>query len=33
MHYYKSRKGKKSNSYVLFDKNKGQLWVSIQYLD
>ena len=33
MLYYKSRKGKKSNSYVLFDKNKGQLWVSIQYLD
>ena len=31
--YYKSRNGKNSNSYALFDKNKGQLWVSIQYLD
>ena len=25
--------GKNSNSYALFDKNKGQLWVSIQYTD
>jgi len=33
MLYYKSRNGKKSNSYVLFDKNKGQIWVSIQYAD
>ena len=31
--YYKSKKGKKSNSYALFDKNKGVLWVSIQYFD
>jgi hypothetical protein len=31
--YYKSRTGHKSNSYVLFDKNKEQLWVSIQYAD
>jgi hypothetical protein len=31
--YYKSRTGNKSNSYVLFDKNKEQLWVSIQYAD
>jgi hypothetical protein len=31
--YYKSRNGKKSNSYVLFDKVKGQIWVSIQYAD
>jgi len=33
MLYYKSKKGKKSNSYALFDKNKGILWVSIQYFD
>jgi len=33
MLYYKSRNGKKSNSYALFDKNKGQLWVSVQYAD
>jgi hypothetical protein len=33
MHYYKSKKGKKSNSSVLFDKTKGVLWVSIQYFD
>lgn len=33
MLYYKSRNGKNSNSYALFDKNKGQLWVSIQYVD
>jgi len=33
MLYYKSRNGKNSNSYALFDKNKGQLWVSIQYTD
>jgi hypothetical protein len=33
MLYYKSRNGKNFNSYALFDKNKGQLWVSIQYLD
>jgi lipopolysaccharide export LptBFGC system permease protein LptF len=31
--YYKSKKGKKSNSYALFDKTKGVLWVSIQYFD
>ena len=31
--YYKSKNGNTSNSYVLFDKNKAQLWVSIQYLD
>ncbi|MDB4144247.1 hypothetical protein N8480_00710 [Flavobacteriaceae bacterium] len=31
--YYKSRTGNKSNSYVLFDKNQEQLWVSIQYAD
>ena len=31
--YYKSKKGKKSKSYALFDKNKGVLWVSIQYFD
>ena len=29
--YYKLRTGDNSNSYVLFDQNKGQLWVSIQY--
>jgi hypothetical protein len=33
MLYYKSRNGKNFNSYALFDKNKGQLWVSIQYFD
>ena len=33
MLYYKSRNGKNSNSYALFDKNKGQLWVYIQYTD
>jgi hypothetical protein len=33
MLYYKSINGKNFNSYALFDKNKGQLWVSIQYLD
>jgi hypothetical protein len=33
MLYYKSRNRKKSNSYVLFDKNNGVLWVSIQYFD
>ncbi len=33
MLYYKSRNSKNSNSYALFDKNKGQLWVSIQYTD
>ena len=33
MLYYKSRNGKNSNSYALFDKNKRQLWVSIQYTD
>ena len=33
MLYYKSRNGIKSTSYALFDKNKGQLWISIQYLD
>ena len=33
MLYYKSKKGKKSSSYALFDKNKGILWVSIQYFD
>ena len=31
--YYKLRTGDNSNSYVLFDQNKGQLWVSIQYAD
>ena len=31
--YYKSKNGSKSNSYVLFDTNKAQLWVTIQYLD
>ena len=33
MLYYKSRNGKNFNSYALFDKNKGQLWVSVQYFD
>ena len=33
MLYYKSRNGKNFNSYALFDKNKGILWVSIQYFD
>jgi hypothetical protein len=31
--YYKLRTGDNSNSYVLFDQNKGQLWVSVQYAD
>lgn len=31
--YFKLRTGDNSNSYVLFDQNKGQLWVSIQYAD
>ena len=31
--YYKSKTGRKSNSYVLFDKSKGQLWTSIEYKD